>query len=152
MATNRFDKQGAIIRLARAYCPPHIEGALMGSVNAGVAAECPPTWGDRLLRRGAHVTRLEPMSQSKPMGFNNRLIDGELYTPDCRRGNIRATVIAGGRVKAPMGSVRRLHPFAKGTAGKYYPMKMYEPARGSGQAEEPNTEAQGQRATLASDY
>lgn len=151
MATNRFDKNGRIIRMARAASPPHIVGALMGSVNAGVAAVCPPTWGDRLLRRGAHTTLLEPMTQTKPMGFNDRLIDGELYTADCRRGNIRARVVSGGRVNAPRGSVKRLHPFAKGTASRYYPMAMHEPARGSGQSEEPNTEAQGQRATLASD-
>ncbi len=151
MATNRFDKHGALIQLARAYCPPST-GGLPGSVNAGEASICPSTWGDRLLRRGAHVTRLEPMTQTKPMGYDDRQIDGEVYTADCRRGNIRAVVVAGGRVNAPLGSVRLLHPFANKGVANQYPMQMHEPARGIGEPEDPNTEAQGQRATVATDY
>ena len=114
-------------------------------MNAGLVATAPYTWGDRLLGRMHHRTRLESMTQTMHMGFDGQLIDGELYTADCRRGNIRARVIAGGRVGKPIGSVSKLHPFAKGAVRNQYSMRMYQPVRGKGDSEPANTLVQGPR-------
>lgn len=90
-----------------------------------------PTWGARALRRSIRVLRIEPATQTRRFNPDDRdsPIDGELYTPDCRRGNLKATVIKGGTVNSPNGSTFKLHPFkgaSKGAGvGNALPVRVY---------------------------
>lgn len=118
---NRFDSQGAMIRL-HTPSTPKSTGGLPGNVNAGVAADRPLTWGSRMITRALHV-QIEPATQTRPQGYRD--IDGELYTADCRRGNLQATVTANGRRNKPNRFRFLLHPFAGGTASNYFAQRMY---------------------------
>lgn len=114
---------------------------------AGGAAPKPLTWGDRVLRRRIRVLRLEPCTQTgrRFSGDTDSPIDGELYTPDCRRGNIRALVVKGGTPRAKVGETFKLHPFTGSSKGaspsNALPVRFYEGKRKpKGDAEAPNTE------------
>ncbi len=143
---NRFDSHGNMLRLHVPNTPTH-NGGLPGNVNAGIAAEKPVTWGSRMLTR-ALVVQIEPATQTKPTGLGD--IDGELYTADCRQGNLQATVKANGRRDKPVGYRYLLHPFAGGTVGNYYAQRMHESRKAIGQATEPNTEVRGHTEAVAS--
>ena len=124
---------------------PSGEG-LAGSASAG-AAQKAPTWGNRVARRRVRVLRLEPCTQTRKRypEDSDSPIDGELYTPDCRRGNIKAQVVRGGRPNTPLGTTIKLHPFTGSSKGaspaNALPVWLYEGKRiPKGDAEAPATE------------
>lgn len=114
----------------------HSPGALglPGSASGG-AVPGPHTWGDECRRR----LRLEPCTQTRKRYPDNSdsPIDGELYTQDCRRGNIRAVVVG-------TGETIKLHPFTGASKGagpaNALPVRVYEGRRlSTGEAPEPTT-------------
>ena len=126
--------------------PPHTGQHLIGSATGAPVKV--PTWGDAPhWRKRAQVTRLEPATQTKRFGeFRGSPIDGELYTADCRRGNILARVIRNGTPARPLSSTRKLHPFAGAKRGSgltnALPIRVHNPQgrHGTGKAAENATE------------
>lgn len=92
-----------------------------------------PTWGSRLLtlarQARATVIHVEPCTQSQALYGMTDLIDGELYTSDCRRGNLRAKIVRGGTPQRPVGHTFKLHPFAGGKAHPPYGASQALPVR-----------------------
>ncbi len=66
------------------------------------------------MMRHQHTWEVEPATQSRPL-FLTGQVDGELYTPDCRRGNLKG--------ECGCGANRLFHPFAGGAelSGSYAP-------------------------------
>ncbi len=58
--------------------------------------------------RHQHAWQVEPVTQSRPRWPTDE-IDGELYTPDCRRGDLKATCS-----DRACGTSRLFHPFSGG--------------------------------------
>lgn len=144
MLTQVLDRSGHKVEAVVTGCPTG--GGLPGSAASGPAPK-PLTWGDRVLRRRIRVLRLEPCTETRRRfsGDSDSPIDGELYTADCRRGNIRATVLKGGTPRAKVGETFKLHPFTGSSKGaspsNALPVRLYEGRRKpKGDAEAPATE------------